>query len=328
MKIKLFLVSLLLVVSQAASIEKSPCVLETKKIHLRGFPKAFNPSILKVDKGYLMTFRQNLKTKKGASEVGIVLLNDQFEPITKPQLLNTRFEEDKAPPQAQDARLIEAGGKIYILYNDNVDKVVYIKERRDMFLAELTPGDNGYVVEKPTKLVYPERLKKQRWEKNWVPFAWKDTLLLGYSLMPHLILTPEDQGVCRLFNQSITRVLWKWGTLSGGTPAQLVDGNYLAFFHSSIYSQSKLSKYREMKHYYMGAYTFSPEPPFNVLAMSPTPLMHPDFYKSGKHIRAIFPGGYVVEDSKIHMVYGKNDCEMWVVTLDKEMLLNSLQALK
>ncbi len=38
----------------------------------------------------------------------------------------------------------------------------------------------------------------------------------------------------------------------------------------------------------------------------------------------IFPGGSVVVDSKIYVAYGKNDCEMWIATLDKEELKKSL----
>lgn len=40
-------------------------------------------------------------------------------------------------------------------------------------------------------------------------------------------------GLCTSFVKSEMKYQWKWGVLRGGTRAELVDGEYLAFFHSS-----------------------------------------------------------------------------------------------
>ena len=84
-----------------------------------------------------------------------------------------------------------------------------------------------------------------------------------------------------------------------------------------------------MVHYFMGAYTFSPDPPFSITSMSPEPIVGEDFYvgpsyKTWKPMRVVFPGGFIAAEKYIFVVYGKQDHEMWVVKLDKEKLLRSL----
>ena len=75
----------------------------------------------------------------------------------------------------------------------------------------------------------------------------------------------------------------------------------------------------------MGAYTFSAEPPFQVKRISPKPIVAEGFYScSNAEKRVIFPGGSIVSDDKIYVVYGKDDCEIWIATLDKNALMNSL----
>ena len=52
-------------------------VLSTKRIIFEEFPDAFNPSLIKVDKGYLMAFRYtpNRWIHPGLSYIGIVQLD-------------------------------------------------------------------------------------------------------------------------------------------------------------------------------------------------------------------------------------------------------------
>ena len=168
-----------------------------------------------------------------------------------------------------------------------------------------------------------------RWQKNWTPFEWEGALLLGYSLTPHEILYSNlISGECISFASTLLsnhKHSWKWGELRGGTPASLVDGEYLAFFHSSIIGKSAVSNQTEMHHYFMGAYTFSGEPPFQIKKISPSPIIGPNFYtKSQTEKKVIFPGGYVVRDKYFYLAYGKDDCEIWIATIDREKLKKHL----
>jgi predicted GH43/DUF377 family glycosyl hydrolase len=91
-------------------------------------------------------------------------------------------------------------------------------------------------------------------------------------------------------------------------------------------TRSEASNGVMMYHYYMGAYTFSAEPPFNILSASIAPIVGKDFYTSStREKRVIFPGGFVVVGPSIYVAYGKDDCEIWVAILDKAKLMRSLR---
>ncbi len=79
----------------------------------------------------------------------------------------------------------------------------------------------------------------------------------------------------------------------------------------------------------MGAYTFSAKPPFSIQKISTEPIMAKGFYtKSEAKMRVIFPGGFVVNGELIYVVYGKDDKEIWVATIDKNKLMSSLKAVR
>ena len=76
----------------------------------------------------------------------------------------------------------------------------------------------------------------------------------------------------------------------------------------------------------MGAYTFSPTPPFQITRFTPEPIVAEGFYtQSSQWKRVIFPGGFVVADPYIYVAYGKHDVEMWIATIDKAELKKALK---
>lgn len=300
-------------------------ILASKKIFLKEFPHAYNPSILKFEDRYILTFRHCPDiSKPWFSEIGIVILNQQFEPISTPQILQTRFKGHKAPPQAEDARILAHQGKLFLLYNDNVDKFVYPNVKRHMYLAELTYRDNQFDLSVPKKLSY---VKPKLWEKNWVPFLYENELFFIYSIFPHQILKPNlTTGECPTAYKHDFSNHWKWGKLRGGTPAQLVDGNYLAFFHSSNKGMEDRSSSKCQ--YYLGAYLFSAKPPFQILKMSPKPIQDARLFLSDRSRRIFFPSGFLISGDNIYLVYGKDDREMGVAKIGKKALMKSLIDIK
>ncbi len=304
-------------------------ILATKKIKLDEYPDAFNPSIYKTDFGYLMSFRYCPDRNHDAfSYVGLVRLNRDFDPISRPQLVETRFGNKDISPHAEDARIVKVNGKIYLVYNDSPHVFLpSIRDHRDMFVAEVIEEDGRYHLTIPIQLKHIIKYNIQYWQKNWVPFEWHNQFMLGYSIVPHEVVYADlSSGICIPGDASSMQHDWKRGELRGGTPAQLVDGEYLAFFHSSIVTTSSTTHEKPMPHYYMGAYTFSAEPPFKITKMSKTPIAGKNFYSYSKYNkRVIFPGGFVVDDEGIiHIAYGKNDREMWIASIDKEQLQASL----
>lgn len=304
-------------------------VVSTKKISLEDFPGSYNPSIISFGNGYLLTFRYPPDPihRVFISYIGVVLLDEKFEPISRPQLLNTRTLDCAVPSQSEDARLFSYRGRLFLIYNDNDSHVVkFHLNRRDMFIAELFQDGDKFILSTPLKLRYEKKYHHQLVQKNWVPFEWDNTLLLSYSIYPHEVIYPNlYDGMCYPCYESSSALQWDYGTLRGSTPPILIDGEYLAFFHSGLLFSSSASWDLPFWHYFMGAYTFAADPPFAITKMTPYPIVAEGFYTpSDCEKRVIFPGGVAVKDSNIYVAYGKDDCEVWVATIDMHALKKAL----
>jgi predicted GH43/DUF377 family glycosyl hydrolase len=323
---------LLFMITACVNASESP-VISTKRIVLDGYYDAFNPSIIKTDEGYLMVFRYCPNRANDAyTFIGVVKLNESFDPISTPQLLDSRFGNTDIPSHSEDARILTIGDSIYLVYNDNSEVInpTFKDHRRDIFVAELVEENGIYSLLPPSKMIYPTKYADQNWQKNWVPFDWNGLLLMGYSIQPHEVIFSEQfSGICTQAGVSKMIFDWDYGTLRGGTPALMVGDQYMAFFHSSKNIVSDVSNGESLRHYFIGAYKFSPEPPFNITKISPEPINDDTFYTDTNfHRRVVFPGGFVVSGDYIYLVYGKNDEEIWVAQIDKNVLEASLITVK
>lgn len=327
------LISLLAHADEPFSFGKQGIVKDTIEIRFEQFPNAHNPSIFKFDQGFLFTFRYcpDLYNQPWISNIGVVLLDQNFRPLSEPQILSTRTEVSRIPSQSEDARVFSYRGRLFLIYNDNTE-VTYTKfgDRRDMYMVELIYSAGKFSLATPLKLVYEAKYSTQYWQKNWVPFEWNNRLLLAYRVEPHEILYVNfTNGACYQCYETSGNISWDFGVLRGSAPPQLVDGEYLSFFHSGKITASPASNGQELWHYFMGAYTFSRSPPFQITKISPQPIVGEDFYTYTPYYkRVIFPGGFVVSGDSIYVAYGKNDCEMWIATLDKNALMKSLKQVK
>ena len=93
------------------------------------------------------------------------------------------------------------------------------------------------------------------------------------------------------------------------------------------------SKGKIIPHYFMGAYTFSANPPFKITRISREPIIGKNFYhgtsyKTWKPLHVVFPGGFVESDGYIWILYGRQDHEIWVAKLDKQKLFDGLIPVK
>ena len=123
-----------------------------------------------------------------------------------------------------------------------------------------------------------------------------------------------------------------WGGLRGGTPAQKVGDEYLAFFHSSFRDRNGIIWYC------MGAYTFEDQPPFRITKISNYPILFEGIYgtppmnTADPMKRVIFPSGFVVEERNgkevIHLSCGENDASVKIITLDKNTLLRGMKKIQ
>lgn len=306
-------------------------VLETKRIILEDYEHAFNPSIIRFNGQLLMTFRvipNALFTFN--SKIGIVFLDEHFEPKSKPQILDTQDPSTVVPSRAEDARLIIVKDKLYIVYSDNKEDYISRGGFR-VYVSELKLKGDQFIVADTDCLKHFDGASPFLREKNWVPFNYQDNLMLAYSLTPHKIFRPIlGTTFCENFSLSTKSIDWQYGELRGGTTALLEDDQYLSFFHSSIKMETDHSNGKSMPHYFMGAYAFSSSPPFEITHMSIEPIIGTNFYHGEYYkpywgsVRCVFPCGFIIENEYIYVSYGRQDHEIWIVKIDKQALKQSL----
>lgn len=328
------LVSTLFVLADPPSSEQ--IVISTQRIYLPDdFQGAHNPSIIECGDGYLLCFRHTPKRyfEHWVSYIGIAQLDENFELVSEPQLLDTRILTQETPSQSEDARLFSVNGKFYVIYNDNIELIQpYSWERRDMYLAEVLYDGERFSLGTPLRLTH-ENIYKHReapWQKNWTPFEWQNELKLLFEINPMEVIQPNlETGKCRVVSVTKKEVHWSLSELRGGSPALFLDGEYLAFFHSAVHMKSPSSDHMDLWHYFMGAFTFSAEPPFELTSISQEPINHPSFYTYSSYSkRVIYPGGFVVRGPYVYLSYGKDDCEICIAKIDMQALRNSMKPLK
>lgn len=313
-----------------------PWVVELKQIEVPGFPDAFNPSIVRYEDKYLMSFR-NIPSRKDSftSYLGLVFLDANFQIVGEPQILPTRLPGASVPSRAADGRLIWVGKELYIIYDDNEDPVLS-KSGFRVFIGKIGWDGERFTLEKTEKITQYEGADPMLREKSWTPFVYESGLLLSYSIVPHRIFAPLlGQSCCDTVAETSATLDWPWGTMRGGTPALqgiAAQNEYLSFFHSSIRMESEQSEGKMMLHYFIGAFTFSPSFPFPITRVSPFPIIAKKFYSGPAHqhywhpLRVVFPGGFVFDNQYIYLFYGRQDHEIWMAKIEKEGLLKSLIA--
>jgi predicted GH43/DUF377 family glycosyl hydrolase len=294
-------------------------VLETKQIIIPGVNRVWNASIARWKGKFLLACRINLYG------IGLVWLDDEFNPITPLQKLEIPNQIPNVFSREMDPRIIVIDKHLFLVYSNT-----RIRENGGqgirMFVTQIHFDDNAFTADPAECLDFFETNRDHPREKNWVPFAYDGKLLLAYSLKPHRIFQPIGNGKCETLASTLGDINWKWGYLRGGTPAVLDGDHYLAIFHSSSKMRSIQAEGEAARHYLMGAYTFSSEPPFEIKSISPEPIIGKDFYQPYKKasMRVVFPCGLLVSKKFAWITYGKHDHELWVVKLDKKGLLETL----
>jgi len=313
--------------------EQEGLVLDVKTIRIEGVENPHNASLVKDPSGgYLLAFRYDSIATSGRqwlfTRIGIIKLDASFNPISDfyPIETNSKYSEDP--------RLFECMGSIFLFYNDLESEDPYL---RTMHMGKLNTLD--------MTLEYIENLdvKICNTEKNWIPFYTnysQTEFLMSYWYNPHRVLrvySPGESHTKLIFEpeSEFLSLDWEktWGQIRGGTPAVLVDGEYLAFFHSSVKDPSNQKLY-----YLMGAYTFSQYPPYSLTRISKCPIVFEDIFMTpvcrtaDQSKRVIFPAGYVISDNEngetvIHVSCGENDSGTKIISLDKKKLYKSLNTI-
>ena len=306
-------------------------VLRSKRLTISKVNQPYNPSIVRSPEGYILTFRNDIVAKgpmgQRQSCIAKARLNSKFRQIGKTVFFHTEHAI------SEDPRSFMFHEQLYLSYTHVHSWYPY-----ETYMAM------GRVQENELVDVMDLQYHPCRIEKNWVPFVYSDQVngadvYFVYSCNPYKIMrlsrsfdgTIEDPFVQSFEKKNLT---WeaKWGKICGGSPARLIDGEYVTFFHSSF-------KSNHMKWYVVGAYTFESHPPFRIKRISKYPILwkkiyqtpiHPTVWFRPRHeFRVAFPSGFEEGMKKgrqvLYLSYGENDSGLCVLTLDKNRLMNSLQ---
>jgi predicted GH43/DUF377 family glycosyl hydrolase len=311
-------------------------VKSVKTLVIRNVNAPYNASLIDNGDGYLLYFRYDIFENDGkksrfspyCSHIGEIELDKNFNQTEKEFVtLKTGSKH------CDDPRVIRMNDKLFVVYND-------FPNNKDVFSRTMRIAEVNREKACP-EYVTELDLQISAVEKNWTPFIYKnegkEELYFEYAHNPHKILrlpNPKineiDQPIFKN-KDCLTKRVWpsEWGEIRGGTPAQLVDGEYLAFFHSSFKDKQNLIWY------VMGAYTFESRPPFRITSISRQPILFDGIYTTAYQNtapiekRVIFPAGFVVEDKNgkeiIHLSCGENDSGIKIVTLNKDELFRNMR---
>lgn len=315
-------------------LEQNPneCIIDLKQVVIPGHEHAFNPSLVRWKDHYLLCFREVSGTiihspqSAASSTISLVWLDDDFNPISTAYKLDFNNLRDCT----DDARILVVGDELQIIYSDNIEEVITDSGFR-MWTAKIEVNEDSFRVYDQEKLTYFDGEQEFRREKNWTPFDYQSFLCLSYSLSPHKVFLPvKGTECCYTLSEHNQSLEWKWGEIRGGTPAILVNGHYLTFFHSCMDMQSLHSQGKSSLHYFMGAALFASSPPFEILKISKKPLVAKGFYSGENYIpywkpvNAIFPCGIWEEKKTLIVSYGRQDHELWIARFDTKSLIESL----
>lgn len=210
-------------------LQDSAFIEKVIPVKIADFPTAYNASIIPFKGYYLLAFRidryrlplaQNLEHFR--NYIGVVLLNNYFEPIQKPVLL---YELGN---RCYDPRLFEKEGRVYISYGSAYEGDADGVSRSRINLVEIDYNHGEFILGKSVAM----KLKNiRKFEKNWSIFSYDDEFFYTYQIQPHKVLSVDSiHGFCKEIASTDTPFEWKFGELRGGTPALELQDCYLAFF--------------------------------------------------------------------------------------------------
>ena len=268
----------------------------------------FNGSICRYNDRILFACRGDQKPWFSNMRIVLSDLGEDFQPIQSTETDWMSLDSKLGPNHVEDPRLFECGNEIKLTYTDGYDMYLahldkFMKVRRQEHIStfkELSSGDGR--------------------EKNWTPFDYLGEPHFIYSDNPRIIVNRKGIFLSK------TAFEWKWGKVSGGTPAIKWGEYYITFFHSSITFKNPHHK----RIYYMGAYLFEAKPPFDIVAVTQYPILKGSMSVDGENpvnqdVCVVFPSGVIQEKDHFSISYGFNDFNTRVIKVTKTALTSILK---
>ena len=239
------------------------------------------------------------------------------------------------PVYGQDPRMI--------IHNDTHIQLFFTSMSLGMKHQKMGVAELQYLeAEKRMSVTYvyqPILLEHQKTsvQKNWSPFVHNGEVLLVQSINPLTVVRLQGYGTTAVIAQLVskdnfTHVNCLIGELRGGTNAIRLHDRYLAFYHQ----RTKLP-WDFMTSYLFGAYSFTLDPPFRLLSISPAPIMPKRLYSGpwqGRYIDyCVYPMHLSLEDAisspsstsgRLRLSFGSQDKHGYVCEIDLITLLSTM----
>lgn len=260
--------------------------------------RAFNASICDWGGRLLIAYRVSYHDKPDS--LRIAELDRKTFAIVSDRPLETPLSDGWG---AEDPRLFEHNGVLHVAWTG----ADYSKRpwRATMFYGPITwrHYNNTVAVRRAYQPKFGFNEVNQR-EKNWQFFSRGGQLYAQYVPSPHRIIQLDGDRVTGEWTSAGFE--WAHGRPSGGTPPILTErGTYLTFFHSFIHHQNRERLYS------FAAMEFSAAAPFEVLGVSPEPILtaHDGWDTPGGEWQplCVFPGGSIPHDGGYLVAAGVND---------------------
>lgn len=302
--------------------DQSGVVQAIFSIEIPGYPGAYNPSVVSLKKGFLLSFRYDDENRHKAL-VGLVRLDRNWNVVGQPVISDLAGE-------LEDVRLFA--------YQDRVFAIATRLMTRQPAQSVMTLSQvdlKRLMLKKEKDLSY----HPQTVEKNWTPLVHTDSegheqlfFIYHHNPLQLLRLQSPSTGVVETVEIPFQKLplVWErqWGKIRGGTPCVGMGDERLEFFHSAFDDGVRWW-------WVMGAMTFDASLPCTIHRISPVPIMATGMYTTplmarcdNRTFRVAFPGGFVKVrkrgKSLLYLVYGENDSGIKVLVFDKARLLASL----
>lgn len=231
------------------------------------------------------------------------------------------IQQQERKEHFEDPRIFAYGDRLllsccnFVGWGSGAHQLLVLLDANWQFLAryDVPVGRNG-----------PGVLMNSGSEKNWLWFFHQGKLHLIYMTFPHTIMRfNELLQVEETYTTQPQNMQWPWGQPRGGTPPVRIGNEYWSFFHSAI-------EHRKFtRRYFMGAYAFEAQPPFNITRISTWPLLagsEKDRHGGGKPL-VCFANGSCLRNGKWFVTFGINDLGSGWIDIPHEELKQTMVTL-
>lgn len=185
--------------------------------------------------------------------------------------------------------------------------------------------------------IWPEAKKKMAWEKNWLPFEYRDEILLSYRLQPHIVLRCSfTNGSCVQAHRTSSLAAWRMELVCGNRSAMARGSSPVVHIDDERRGEKRwvgVAHFRCPNGVYEHAFfEQEPAPPFAVVRTSPPwrfTTCHSD-YLSFKHSHddeaiQFVSSAFVSRNGRTMVIsYGASDRSSMITTVRTRDVLSML----